>query len=117
MLTNIMKQTLTNLEVNKDKARQELELNVENDILYELGEEQNESNELSNFDIDSQDRLERKSGELSEKDLKYDEVFIEENEDAKLKRNQTEIQKFMSRFKLKNPLSGFFSKKKPKIEY
>lgn len=52
------------------------------------------------------------------RNLKYNELFEKENEDALLYRRQSEIQKWLSKVKIKNPLSGLFSKKKKKmIEY
>ena len=56
-------------------------------------------------------------GEISRKDLRYEDLFVEENWDAKNKRNQDELKKWMSKLRLKNPLAGFFKKKKKTIEY
>ena len=58
------------------------------------------------------------SGEISKKELVYDELFIPENEDAKNKKNEKFVSNFLSNFTLKNPFTGLFGKKKSKtVEY
>ena len=75
------------------------------------------SQEISNFNLNSSKNLENLSGDLSKKDLQFDQLFVDENKDAKIKKKKEDIDKFLFGLRKKNPFEGLFKKKKKTIEY
>ena len=97
-----------------DEDVKKLYLNINQDAMADLNSDIFENKELSNFEIDSEDNIGTRSNELSVKNLQYNELFVEENKDAKRKRKQAAIHSFMKRFKGKNLLKSLFKKDKDK---
>lgn len=101
-----------------EEDMEKLYLNVKQDVEIDLNNSIKEEKEISNFELETEENINEKSNELSVKEIAYNDVFIEENEDAKHKRKQVAVKSFMSKFKTRNLLSGLFKRKKDKqIDY
>lgn len=114
-----VKQVITKEENNVNMEEiQKLYLNPAQDVEIDLGDSLYEDKEFSNFDIETEDRIDEKSNELSVKEIKYNDLFVEENDDAKLFNKQAAVKGFMNKFRAKNLLGSFFRRKKDnQIEY
>lgn len=74
--------------------------------------------EIDNLQI-GHNKIHRMDSEISQKEVRYDDEFVEENEDAKIKRRKDMRNKFLKKFKIGGGLKSLFRKikKKAGVEY
>lgn len=122
--TNNESEQFNTMERDKDEEEKLNELRVDKENFSFTSEQIKEFNEdvvreeIENLQI-GHNRIKKMQSEISPKAVKYEDEFVEENEDAKQKRKREMRNKFLRKFKMKGGLKSFFRKikKKTDIEY
>ena len=86
--------------------------------LQQEGDILGDSKEISRLEIRSGQEIADLSAELSKDHIGYEDIFVEENKDAKAKQKDNERKKLLDRFRIKNPFMGIFNRRfMNRIEY